>query len=74
MDTLLRCNQCGAEEPGSSHGTLMNKIKMWNHLKREHPMLAERIIKTHDIMPTSFYSHIRINEDGLLRNMSPRWA
>lgn len=63
MDTLLLCNQCGHEEPGSRSGTLMNKIKMWNHLKREHPMLAERIMKTHDTMPTSFYSHVRPSEE-----------
>lgn len=72
---ILRCNECGREEKGSESGTLMNKIKMWNHLKLEHPMLAERIMKMHDTMPTSFYSHVRQRAPTqTMSDVRPRWS
>lgn len=36
MQILLTCAECGHQEWGQSDGMLMNKIKLWNHAKREH--------------------------------------
>lgn len=41
MELILICKQCGHEEIGETERTLMTKIRMWNHLNREHPELAE---------------------------------
>jgi hypothetical protein len=37
MQILLTCAECGHQEWGRTDGTLMNKIKLWNHAKRTHP-------------------------------------
>jgi hypothetical protein len=72
---VLQCNECGHEEKGSASGMLMNKIKMWNHLKNEHPMLAERIMKTHEVMPTSFYTQVRARTASMpMSDVRPRWS
>ena len=42
-NVLLVCTECGYEYKGSS-GALMNKIIMWNHIKKEHGAIAERVM------------------------------
>lgn len=44
MKIILTCSECGHQEWGTDQGQLMNKIKMWNHAKREHPEHIERVI------------------------------
>lgn len=41
MQLVLVCKQCGHEERGETERLLMAKIKMWNHLNRDHPELTE---------------------------------
>ena len=41
MELILMCKQCGHEEIGETERALMTKIRMWNHLNREHPELSE---------------------------------
>lgn len=36
MKILLTCRECGHNESGYSGNGIMNRIKMWNHIKREH--------------------------------------
>ena len=41
MEMILVCKQCGYEEHGHSERALMTKIRMLNHLNREHPGVVE---------------------------------
>lgn len=41
MELVLTCRQCGHQEAGDSDRMLMTKIRMWNHLNREHPALTD---------------------------------
>ena len=34
---MLTCRECGYQEWGVADRGLMNKIKMWNHVRRLHP-------------------------------------
>ena len=70
---ILRCNRCGHEERGGT-GILMDRIKMWNHLKREHPLLAERIMRSHDVMPAGLYSRLSATPHTSMRDIRPRWV
>ena len=45
MKVLLSCIECDHEEWGSSDKEVMNKIVMWNHVKKAHAATAERIMK-----------------------------
>ncbi|MGH7141613.1 MAG: hypothetical protein ACREGH_03210 [Minisyncoccia bacterium] len=61
MNTLiLRCNECGYEERGSETRTLMLKIGIWNHLKKAHPMRAERIMSRNETLPNTFYTEMQV--------------
>jgi len=44
MKIVLTCSECGHQEWGTAEGSLMNKIKMWNHATREHPEQIKRVI------------------------------
>lgn len=46
MELTLTCKECGHEERGESTRALIAKIRMWNHLNREHPELAESFRST----------------------------
>jgi hypothetical protein len=48
MELVLICKQCGFEEQGQSERLLMAKIRMWNHLNREHPELTDAFSRTVD--------------------------
>ena len=36
MKVILTCRECGHRERGDSDSALMNRIKMWNHIERDH--------------------------------------
>ena len=38
----LQCRVCGHEERGSVGAALMTKVRLYNHVSREHPALADR--------------------------------
>ncbi|MES2203098.1 MAG: hypothetical protein V4474_02150 [Patescibacteria group bacterium] len=40
MNTIITCRECGHQEVGRSENTLMNRIKVLNHIRREHSYLA----------------------------------
>jgi hypothetical protein len=42
METILTCAACKHAEAGDSRGGLMLKVRMWNHINREHPELIDR--------------------------------
>lgn len=42
MELVLICHACGHEEVGTDERALMLKIKMYNHVNREHPHLVEQ--------------------------------
>ena len=80
MKIQLLCNECGYEEWGSRDGLLINKIKMWNHLKRAHPMLAERMMQSNDTLPSTFFRTIPagyqepIRTPSMLRDVRSGWS
>lgn len=41
MELILTCNECGHQELGDERRMLMAKVRMLNHLNREHPDTAE---------------------------------
>jgi hypothetical protein len=56
MKVLLTCTECTYQETGSSERTLMNKIIMWNHVKKAHPYLADRIMRVYNRVPDDLYN------------------
>jgi hypothetical protein len=57
MELILTCKQCGHEERGESERALMTKVRMWNHLNREHPALTDSFKETVAETATEFASH-----------------
>ncbi|HVV38983.1 MAG TPA: hypothetical protein VHD31_01525 [Candidatus Paceibacterota bacterium] len=55
MNVILNCSECSYQAQGSTQKELMNKIVMWNHVKRAHPQTAERVMRSYSIMPTDLY-------------------
>lgn len=41
-EIILTCSECGHEEIDSEHKMLMLKVRMYNHINHNHPVLAER--------------------------------
>ena len=62
MNLLLQCSECGYQESSASHKGLMNKIIMWNHVKKSHPRTAERIMRTYRTLPADLYGVRGFNE------------
>jgi hypothetical protein len=42
METILTCAACRHIENGDSRNGLMLRVRMWNHINREHPELIDR--------------------------------
>ncbi len=61
MKILLTCRGCGYEEWSTSEKTFINKVIMWNHVKKAHPGMAERLMRTYDVLPNDFF-HIESSE------------
>ena len=55
MEIVLTCSECSYQGNGSSKRGMMNKIIMWNHVKRAHPSVAERIMRMHTSVPNDIY-------------------
>ena len=55
MNLVLTCSECDYKTGGSTQKQLMNKIVMWNHVKRAHPQTADRIMRTYQTMPSDLY-------------------
>ncbi|HVZ75767.1 MAG TPA: hypothetical protein VG934_00640 [Candidatus Paceibacterota bacterium] len=47
--------QCSYAAWGSTDGDLMNKIIMWNHVRKAHAHTAERILERYQVVPNDFY-------------------
>jgi len=56
MQVLLSCTECPYQEVGTEEGQLMNKIIIWNHVKKEHPQTAERIMRLYQHVPSSLFN------------------
>ena len=39
---ILTCSRCGHRERESANRELMAKVRMYNHVAKEHPAVAER--------------------------------
>lgn len=57
------CVECGYEESGSLDGQLMNKIIMWNHVKKAHPRTADRIMRSYQTLPNNLYDMAPESQD-----------
>jgi len=55
MDILLTCRECGHQEWSSTEKTLINKIIMWNHVKKVHPGMATRLMRNYNMLPNDFF-------------------
>lgn len=55
MNILLACHECGYQEWGREGRPLMNKIIMWNHVRRAHPRTAEQIMRRFETLPDNLY-------------------
>lgn len=53
MNILLTCSECEYNEKGRSEKELINKIIMWNHVKKVHPRTADRIMRMYKIIPNN---------------------
>ena len=58
MKVILICSECGHKEHSSSDKQLINKIIMWNHVKKSHPRTAERIMRMYKIVPSALYGTV----------------
>jgi len=56
MKTILKCDECNYTIEGSSQKMLMNKIMMWNHSKKTHPISAQRVMRMYETLPNNLYS------------------
>lgn len=55
MRVKLICSECGHQERSSSEKQLINKIIVWNHVKKAHPRTAERIMRHYKVVPSHLY-------------------
>ena len=55
MNVVLTCTECEYQEKSLSEKELMNKIIMWNHTKKIHPGMAERIMRIYEMVPSDLY-------------------
>ena len=56
MKIMLTCIECEYTDWGRKENELMNKIKMWNHVKEAHTTMAERIMKMYTTLPSNLYN------------------
>jgi len=52
---LLVCSECEYQENSFSEKELLNKIIMWNHVKKNHPAIAERVMRNYHVFPAHLY-------------------
>jgi len=56
MQVLLSCTECDYQEVGHTDKELMNKIIIWNHVKKDHPATAERVMRIYQRVPSSLFN------------------
>ena len=56
MKILLRCTECDYQEQSGSDKEMMHKIIMWNHVKKAHTTMAERIMRMYQTVPNDLYT------------------
>ena len=54
MKVLLTCTECNYAEVSSADKVLMNKIIIWNHVKKAHSGV-EGVMRTYQLAPNHFY-------------------
>ncbi len=54
-DVVLMCTECEYQVESSSEKRLMNKIIMWNHVKKTHPYMAERLTRAYQTLPHDLF-------------------
>jgi predicted small metal-binding protein len=74
MQVLLSCTECQYEEWGSTDKELMNKIIIWNHVKKEHPATAERIMRVYQHVPSSLFNVHAAHTSKIVQKLNPRFA
>jgi len=74
MQVLISCVECGHSAEGHTEKELMNKIVMWNHMQKEHPATAERIMRLYNRVPTSIYTIHTEKEPAAQRRFVARYA
>lgn len=52
MKVLITCRECGHQAWGRSENPFMNKVQLFNHVRRAHPTI--RANKLHLVMKTTF--------------------
>ena len=55
MKITLICSECGHEALSTSDKQMINKIIMWNHVKKSHPRTAERVMRLYKVVPNHLY-------------------
>jgi hypothetical protein len=73
MQVLLSCTECDYSESGNTEKELMNKIIIWNHVKKEHPQTAERIMRIYQHVPSSLFN-IHATENTPAPKFTPKFA
>ena len=56
MQVLLSCTECDYQEIGHTDKEMMNKIIIWNHVKKAHPATAERVMRIYQRVPSSLFN------------------
>lgn len=56
MNVLLVCAECGYQQVNGSEKEFMNKVIMWNHVKKAHVKTAERVFRNYKTVPTDLYT------------------
>ncbi len=52
MKVLLTCRECGHQDWGLAEKEFMNKVIMWNHVRRAHPSIDAAKVRL--VMKTTF--------------------
>lgn len=77
MQVLLSCTECEFQESGHSDKELMNKIIIWNHVKKEHPATADRIMRLYQRVPISLFTTHAPHDtyaNAAKRKFTPKYA
>lgn len=56
MQILLSCIECEFEDWGRTDSEMMNKITMWNHVRKSHAGTADHLMKMYQTLPNNLYT------------------
>lgn len=74
MQVLLSCTECSYQEIGHTDKELMNKIIVWNHVRKAHPQTADRVMRTYQHVPASLFHVHAAHTSKTVQNLSPKFA